>query len=1199
MPTNIDPSTYGARQLPYTAPEPTGSVGVSTNDPTATRDSFPASGLMGTDANRGALASQSAGANAAEANTIQAVGAAITGWSVVSAYEAVTKQSQARQPGYSGGDALNYVPFQLDDSERKFISEAVNPQDTESRIRRVQDGRIAMQAASGNAIATFLTAAVDPGMLAMDAAGLGLAHMARLGKVAAGTAAAAGNAALGAVQATVDPNVQAKDVAINAMLSGLGTALAFRGNKGFDPDFPTSDLQRHLDEFQGPPKPSVSAIPTDVVKQADGSFLRLVTPEVPAVFENVVTPGTKAVFRPVEELVTLPANLAGAKPRYAFGSAQYDLQFASDIDRASYITAQASKSAKNEEYLQFVMKAMGWSSEQVISHGNKVKAAIRAQAKGGNGGTLNLAEQVPVPRTSVLKEVRPATPDTTVQVERTPATPAVWEPWTPTYNQVGSGGAAVRGADPSAIDLVPAEVTRDAGKSFMSKLEWSVSKSMGKIDAGIRDLLVSSTDLTKTSVEDVKRANEAHLRSGQYKMENLVLDELANRGAGLASRLNPFSSKAMDTQKALTREIKLELLRREELTRQGRAITFDNVNPAVKAIADAHDSVMREAASMMKNSKVLGAEALETKPGWFSRRWNSAKMTDLEQGFMAKGMTAEKAHQQVVKLIGFSIRRANPSMDAQTAYDVGASIVARAKRKGYFEDSVFETNQGNKVMAEVRDALKDSGITGDRAKRVMQILEGHNDEVGKPGFLKHRIDLEYKAGIIGPDGKLFQVHELIDDNVLHTADRYIEGVSAQSAWAQMGVATESQLDDLRARFVRASGGPETQAAKDAAALFDNVVASIDGRPQGVNLTDGWRMFQQLNRMVSLRNSGVYQLSEYATAMAEFGVLKTLKYAASTMSEYNFFRSGKATADEASRLGRIIGEVGHQDVRIRPYIHRFEDNFEVGANEAAHLRIQAGAQLVPYLNGMKFVHHHQATMVGRLIEDRVVQAAKGNVKAQAALERYGIKGHVLEKLRHEVNTNGTSIDKWSSGAWEAVRPSMAKMMDESVLRARIGDMPAFAQFDPVGKFVFSFRSFILTAHNKLLVGRSEREGMLGLATLLAYQYPLAVMSTSLQNQLSGKKELTDKELAAKSVANMGSIGLLSEPVAIVTGERRSAGAPGIILADRVVKAAGLASQAAFTDKGDAGKAAAAALDLVPLLAIPYPVQHMAEHLKTKE
>lgn len=1012
MPTNIDPSTYGARQLPYTAPEPTGSVGVSTDDPTATRDSFPASGLMGTDANRVALASQSAGANAAEANTIQAVGAAITGWSVVSAYEAVTKQSQARQPGYSGGDALNYVPFQLDDSERKFISEAVNPQDTESRIRRVQDGRIAMQAASGNAIATFLTAAVDPGMLAMDAAGLGFAHMARLGKVAAGTAAAAGNAALGAVQSTVDPNVQAKDVAINAMLSGLGTALAFRGNKGFDPDFPTPELQRHLDEFQGPPKP----------------------------------------------------------------------------------------------------------------------------------------------------------------------------------------GAA---ADRSAIDLVPAEVTRDVGKSFMSRLEWSVSKSMGKIDAGIRDLLVSSTDLTKTSVEDVKRANEAHIRSGQYKMENLVLDELANRGAGLVSRLNPFSSKAMDTQKALTREIKLELLRREELTRQGKAITFDNVNPAVKAIADAHDSVMREAASMMKNSKVLGAEALETKPGWFSRRWNSAKMTDLEQGFMAKGMTAEKAHQQVVKLIGFSIRRANPSMDAQTAYDVGASIVARAKRKGYFEDSVFETNQGNKVMAEVRDALKDSGITGDRAKRVMQILEGHNDEVGKPGFLKHRIDLDYRAGITGPDGKVFQVHELIDDNVLHTADRYIEGVSAQSAWAQMGVATESQLDDLRARFVRASGGPETQAAKDAAALFDNVVASIDGRPQGVNLTDGWRMFQQLNRMVSLRNSGVYQLSEYATAMAEFGVLKTLKYAAGTMSEYNFFRSGKATADEASRLGRIIGEVGHQDVRIRPYIHRFEDNFEVGANEAAHLRIQAGAQLVPYLNGMKFVHHHQATMVGRLIEDRIVQAAKGNVKAQAALERYGIKGQVLEKLRHEVNTNGTSIDKWSSGAWEAVRPSMAKMMDESVLRARIGDMPAFAQFDPVGKFVFSFRSFILTAHNKLLVGRSEREGMIGLATLLAYQYPLAVMATALQNQLAGKKELTDKELVAKSVANMGSIGLLSEPVAIVTGERRSAGAPGIILADRVVKAAGLASQAAFTDKGDSGKAAAAALDLVPLLAIPYPVQHMAEHLKTKE
>ncbi len=40
----------------------------------------------------------------------------------------------------------------------------------------------------------------------------------------------------------------------------------------------------------------------------------------------------------------LPKELSGAKPRYAFGSNQFQLTFQDDFDKAAYISAQKTKS---------------------------------------------------------------------------------------------------------------------------------------------------------------------------------------------------------------------------------------------------------------------------------------------------------------------------------------------------------------------------------------------------------------------------------------------------------------------------------------------------------------------------------------------------------------------------------------------------------------------------------------------------------------------------------------------------------------------------------------------------------------------------------------------------------------------------------------------------------------------------------------
>lgn len=117
-----------------------------------------------------------------------------------------------------------------------------------------------------------------------------------------------------------------------------------------------------------------------------------------------------------------------------------------------------------------------------------------------------------------------------------------------------------------------------------------------------------------------------------------------------------------------------------------------------------------------------------------------------------------------------------------------------------------------------------------------------------------------------------------------------------------------------------------------------------------------------------------------------------------------------------------------------------------------------------------------------------------------------------------------------------------MMDESVMRSRMGIFPAFAQFDNVGKFIFTYRSFVLGAHNKLLAGTRQRG------------YPRYVAANAVPVSAScainpdgqgggGNEPLDDAKLASATVANMGSVGLLSELWGVVSGEKREFGSPG--------------------------------------------------------
>jgi hypothetical protein len=167
-----------------------------------------------------------------------------------------------------------------------------------------------------------------------------------------------------------------------------------------------------------------------------------------------------------------------------------------------------------------------------------------------------------------------------------------------------------------------------------------------------------------------------------------------------------------------------------------------------------------------------------------------------------------------------------------------------------------------------------------------------------------------------------------------------------------------------------------------------------------------------------------------------------------------------------------------------------------------------------------------------------------------------------------------------------------MMDEAVLHSRMGDMPAFAQFDNLGKFLFMYRSFVLTAHNKLLVGRYHRDGPGAVGLLLAYQLPLAYMAVQAQSVVSGKGVMEDEDAVKKAVGVMGGLGLGTEVVNIAFGKNSQITMPGLIPFDRVLAVGTNAIE------GDGAGTAQAAVAAIPLMAIMHPIRSMT-NLATEE
>lgn len=622
---------------------------------------------------------------------------------------------------------------------------------------------------------------------------------------------------------------------------------------------------------------------------------------------------------------------------------------------------------------------------------------------------------------------------------------------------------------------------------------------------------------------------------------------------------------------------------------------YRGANTSVVAAADRLGEYSRAVGRELERKGMVEPGFVEKNPYYYPRRMNVAKIEQAEQ-LLGKKPFMKQMTTAVQRGIG---------TDRPTANVIAHAMVERARRKGYGID-----NSGHIINKEGRDELLEiiNGAKGfdEAAKaRASALLREAGEDSGRAPMLKARINIDMMHQL-GPN---LQVRDLFDDSISSMMDSYNRRITGRLALHEAGLGSDAERAAARVKLAQSIS--DTTARRQALSQYDNITSYFLGAPVGEEMPQFMRQLSALTQATGLAASGLWQLVEYGTMMQRFGAVNTFRAMLRNIPEARaLFKQMRTSTKEGRQLAldteEALTAAVASDIRMRPIMQHYDDMFSADKSPWV-MRMEHLRDATMFINMQKYIHFHQTRTNAALVMQTLRKASEGDAKAIAAMKTYGANDALLADIRKEVAKSGTKPDAWDEGVFNRSRIVMMNAMDDAIVRARVGELPAFAEFSTLGKFLFTFRRFVAATHNKTLVGTWKRDGARGMATLMAYQYPLAMMATAANNIISGKG-FDDKRpitaLAGQALNYLGAIGFASEFTGVLTGQQRSFGAPGLLFLDRMYGIAGATTATAGdlltgdVDQAghDARKAAGNIIQALPLISIVPGVRALNEAVK---
>lgn len=672
--------------------------------------------------------------------------------------------------------------------------------------------------------------------------------------------------------------------------------------------------------------------------------------------------------------------------------------------------------------------------------------------------------------------------------------------------------------------------------------------------------------LRNSNAASVLRRN-ANWADGLLKSREDALSKAIGErtGMGYFTRTWDFSGKFGEARDVLNREVADELLRRNSEFSKYGAVSPARIDPVVTKLADEYEQLMTAGARDLAQAQGLkGFEDFTPQPGYFHRAWDEARMRRVQT-------TYGKPFLQ--DLIG-QAAQAGMRMTAKEGKALATAIMSRMEARASGLRAEFMGSLGKTDTDGIREMLASSGASAAEQKSIMRKIEQNVTEAGKIKYSKSRLPLDMTVSAKAPDGTVVQMADLIDTDLSRLAENYMQSLAGRAALSRVGIGgDDASIEAFRKKYRDTLDRPRKPLAQDQIdermLALDHLIGDFTGtRPEQALLSNLGQRAKSLAHSTMLSASGLWQVAENATIAYRYGAAQaTGEFIKQFPGVATLLRKAGRDPDLYEEMQTVLGLDLARDVRVRPWLKQHEVNLSASSSTLDRVLFM-GQQATPILNAMKFVHTHQARMNSNLAVNTLVRATFGDKRALKLVHNYGLRGqewtNVQDAIRSNAKVTGKNANQMNWGAWDqnAVDSAMnaaLRMMDDTVLYGRAGQGASFSR-SAVGQLLGQFRSFVSLAQNKLLRGTVENEGVLGYASMLAYQYPLTMMMVSMNELRKGEDVDFSEEgllkLSGKAISYTAGLGYIGDVANVVglTGGRGGMSAPVLGLANAGVSLA---------------------------------------------
>lgn len=564
-------------------------------------------------------------------------------------------------------------------------------------------------------------------------------------------------------------------------------------------------------------------------------------------------------------------------------------------------------------------------------------------------------------------------------------------------------------------------------------------------------------------------------------------------------------------------------IRAEFNTLVGKAVRRPNdapPSPHVAKVASRLRAEYDEAVEIGRRNGIKGFAGIDKNYAYLNRQYNVQSLDDfLDQynGGRAGAVRGGPVHRLFADALIEGTRAFKNKFPGKTASledlspedadDLAVALVNSIRGRKYQALDVERAFAGHNLDT-LQEMLMDSGVALDRVTEILDKLKQPKDvNSGKLGLARHRLLLDEtyrdpKTGLGIEDFLENDVEVLFGDymNAFHGEVAYQQVFRDLRIPDDLGNITDTQAPSFAKvkQMIAAADKRPTEEVNAEMRGLDILYNQLKGIPQEpdtrwntfLRRVRGWNFLRVMNQL------GVAQLSELGMVLGNGGMRGLILHAPS-------FRDFTLAAKAGSLKDGILDECeaiwssGLDVLTHTPHV-RLDDGSAVSSRvrggQSTKMQkfdhtMNSAKQAVATMSGMTHINRMLQRLNHRVLVQRFIDEAHGQKGlllrkgiTQKRYEALGISPEMAEKINAEILDKVTTrdgvlgkkvthinIDQWTDiDAKNAFINGVDRWARRSVQENSAGTMPAFMSKE-MGKMVFQFRTFMLGAYTKQVLG----------------------------------------------------------------------------------------------------------------------------------